>query len=276
MENKMKLLLIEDDINACEIFKKIERARKEIEFIKITNSETEGLKCVKQNAPEGIILDLELTNGEGSGFGFIKELRKLKLKTIPKIIVTTNICTDSVYDYLHANKVDFIFYKKQDSYSEENVINTLLLLRGYSDSSDYTVTTVKNDVEEYEKEISSKIDNELDLIGIGSHLQGRKYLHDSIYYAITNKNEDGKFSIIQYLAKKYKKSNSTISRAMQNAILYAWRISAIEDLTTYYTAKINYETGIPTPTEFIYYYANKIKENQIFELPLFTYANRYK
>lgn len=276
MENKMKLLLIEDDINTCEIFKKIERARKEIEFIKITNSETEGLKCVKQNAPEGIILDLELTNGEGSGFGFIKELRKLKLKTIPKIIVTTNICTDSVYDYLHANKVDFIFYKKQDNYSEENVINTLLLLRGYSDSSDYTVTTVKNDVEEYEKEISSKIDNELDLIGIGSHLQGRKYLHDSIYYAITNKNEDGKFSIIQYLAKKYKKSNSTISRAMQNAILYAWRISAIEDLTTYYTAKINYETGIPTPTEFIYYYANKIKENQIFELPLFTYANRYK
>lgn len=260
MENKMKLLLIEDDINACEIFKKIERARKEIEFIKITNSETEGLKCVKQNAPEGIILDLEWTNGEGSGFGFIKELRKLKLKTIPKIIVTTNICTDSVYDYLHANKVDFIFYKKQDSYSEENVINTLLLLRGYSDSSDYTVTTVKNDVEEYEKEISSKIDNELDLIGIGSHLQGRKYLHDSIYYAITNKNEDGKFSIIQYLAKKYKKSNSTISRAMQNAILYAWRISAIEDLTTYYTAKINYETGIPTPTEFIYYYANKIKK----------------
>ena len=57
MENKMKLLLIEDDINACEIFKKIERARKEIEFIKIANSETEGLKCVKQNAPEGIILE---------------------------------------------------------------------------------------------------------------------------------------------------------------------------------------------------------------------------
>ena len=47
---------------------------------------------------------------------------------------------------------------------------------------------------------------------------------------------------------------------MQNAILYAWRISAIEDLTTYYTEKINYETGIPTPTEFIYYYANKIKK----------------
>ena len=47
---------------------------------------------------------------------------------------------------------------------------------------------------------------------------------------------------------------------MQNAILYAWRISPIEDLATYYTAKINYETGVPTPTEFIYYYVSKIKK----------------
>lgn len=27
MENKMKLLLVEDDVNTCEIFKKIERAK---------------------------------------------------------------------------------------------------------------------------------------------------------------------------------------------------------------------------------------------------------
>ena len=65
-------------------------------------------------------------------------------------------------------------------------------------------------------------------------------------------------TIIQFLVAKYKRSNSTISRAMQNAILHAWRISSIEDLTELYTARINYETGIPTPTEFIYYYKDKI------------------
>ena len=81
--------------------------------------------------------------------------------------------------------------------------------------------------------------------------------------SIMQENNESKISIIQYLGGKYKRSTSTISRAMQNAILYAWRISAIEDLTTYYTAKINYETGVPTPTEFIYYYANKIKKKMI-------------
>ena len=31
-------------------------------------------------------------------------------------------------------------------------------------------------------------------------------------------------------------------------------------LEKYYTAKINYETGVPTPMDFIYYYNEKIKK----------------
>jgi hypothetical protein len=79
-------------------------------------------------------------------------------------------------------------------------------------------------------------------------------------YLITNTNGGEKISAVQHLVNKYKRSSSTISRDMQNAILHAWRVSSLEDLETYYTAKINYETGIPTPTEFIYYYADKIKK----------------
>ena len=69
-----------------------------------------------------------------------------------------------------------------------------------------------------------------------------------------------RISINQCLSSKYKKSSSTINRAMQNAILHAWRISPIEDLSKYYTARVNYETGIPTVSELLYYYADKIKK----------------
>ena len=87
------------------------------------------------------------------------------------------------------------------------------------------------------------MNNELDLIGISTHLKGRKYLYDAIMYLLSKDSNDSRISINQYLIAKYKKSSSTISRAMQNAILHAWRISSIEDLETYYKAKINYETG---------------------------------
>ena len=39
-----------------------------------------------------------------------------------------------------------------------------------------------------------------------------------------------------------------------------YNVTAIEDLEKLYTAHINYNTGVPTPVEFIYYYVEKIKK----------------
>ena len=248
MDKPMILLLIEDDKKECDIYRKIEKTREDIKFVAITDSNKEGIKYVKQYSPEGIILDLELNKGNatGTGFDFLKELKNLELENMPKIIVTTNICSDSVYNYLHKSGVDFVFYKKQINYSQENVINTLLLIREYKNDK---IERMEIDKEQNKDNIEEKINKELDLIGVSTHLQGRKYLFDSIYYVIENYDKNHKVTTVQYLVGKYKKSSSTISRAMQNAILHAWRISSLEDLSTYYTAKINYETGVPTPTD---------------------------
>lgn len=47
---------------------------------------------------------------------------------------------------------------------------------------------------------------------------------------------------------------------MQTAINHAWRMSPVEDLLVHYKARINIETGVPSPTEFVYYYKEKIKK----------------
>ena len=242
----MKLILIEDEKKEQEKFKMLADKTSEVTFVKITNSTVEGLKCLKENDIDGIILDLELNSGTGNGFEFLEKLKTIKLNKYPKIVVTTNVYSDSVYDYLHKNEVDFIFYKKQENYNVENVINTLLLLNNYTN----TVST----------DSTEKVNYELDLIGIATHLQGRKYLFDAITYLLSKEGEDSQISINQYLLSKHKRPTSTINRAMQNAITRAWRVTAIEDLQQYYTAHINYNTGIPTPVEFIYYYVDKIKK----------------
>ncbi|MBP3502856.1 MAG: response regulator [Clostridia bacterium] len=256
----MKVLLIEDDKTECAMYKELIEGKDNIKLVAITNSSIEAIKYVNNYKPDGIILDLELNNGEGSGFDFIENIKKQKLEKYPKIVVTTNIYSDSVYNFLHKNKIDFIFYKNQVSYSRENVLNTLLLLNAYEKPNkmiDFKLDSEKNERDR----LSDLINKELDLIGVGTHLKGRKYLYDAIYFIIQNDGNDEKMTVIQYLVGKYKRSNSTISRAMQNAILHAWRISSIEDLSALYTARINYETGVPTPTEFIYYYSDKIKKS---------------
>lgn len=272
MVNKpMTLLLIEDNLDDCNLFKKCVQSRNDVKFIGITNSDIEGFNYITKFLPDAVILDLELQKGSGNetSINLIEKLSGMNLNSKPKIIVTTVVSSNAVYDYLHDKGVDLIFYKKHKNYSAENVINTLLLLNGYSEKSiPHNINTLNtsnisnNSSNTQSEKISNLINNELDLIGVGLHLQGRKYLYDAIYYIINQdiSNSDSKLTVVQHLVTKYKRSNSTISRAMQNAILHAWRKSSLEDLEKYYTAKINYETGIPTPTEFIYYYADKIKK----------------
>lgn len=257
----MKLILIEDEKKEQDKFKKLAEKMNDVTFVKITNSTEEGIKCLKENDIDGVILDLELNSGTGNGFEFLEKLKITKLNKIPQIVVTTNVYSDSVYDYLHKNKVDFIFYKKQENYNVENVINTLLLLNNYTNTvSTDSKETVEEEKVKQEKIIAEKVNYELDLIGIATHLQGRKYLFDAITYLLSKEGEDSQISINQYLLSKHKRPTSTINRAMQNAITRAWRVTAIEDLQQYYTAHINYNTGIPTPVEFIYYYVDKIKK----------------
>ena len=255
----MKILIIEDDVNDCNNFVNCIKSRKDIELVAMTDSDIEGLKYVKLKKPEGIILDLELNNstsGNTDSLGFLNDLKDLNLKYKPIIIVTTHVNSKRTYDILHREGAEIILYKDHPNYSYEYVLNKLLSLRDLAPKQ--TVETLKEELKESENKISDCIYNELDLIGVTSKLKGRQYIHDAILYLIQNENTDD--NVIRHLTKVYKKSGNTITNGIQNAIIHAWRVSAIEDLEKYYTAKVNYETGIPTPMEFIYYYVDKIKK----------------
>lgn len=261
-EKPMPILLIEDNENEVSNFEEYMNTRDDVHLVKTTNSSYEGLEYTKIYVPEGIILDLELHKGEGSGINFLEELNKIDLDFKPIIVVTTNVSSDIIYSHIRNLGADFIFHKQQKDYSPEIVINTIIPLRKTIYSSKQNTTRNETTTEtpnEYEKRIKEKINYELDLIGVSSHLKGRKYLFDAIFYLLDNKNKDNN-TVFYYLSSVYKVGNSSISRAMQTAINYAWKISPIEDLMLHYKARINYETGVPTPTEFIYYYAEKLRK----------------
>lgn len=255
----MKILIIEDDVNACNDFINCIKSREDINLIGITDSDIEALNYVRIRHPEGIVLDIELNNsvsGNTDSLEFLTELKKMNLNYNPIIIVTTHINSESTYNLLHRNGVDIILYKNHPKYSCNHVLNKLIALRNIAPLN--SVASLQENIEETENKISKLIYHELDLIGITPKLVGRKYAHDAILYLI--QNSENNINVIQYLTKIYKKSGNTITNGIQNAIIHAWRRSSIEDLSMHYTAKINYETGVPTPMEFIYYYVDKIKK----------------
>ncbi len=257
--NPMKILIIEDDINDCNNFINCAKGRNDIEIVAITDSDIEGLKYVKIKKPDGIVLDLELNNsttGNMDSLGFLSDLKSLNLNYEPIVIVTTHVKSKRTYEILHRSGVDLILYKDHPKYSCNLVLNHFINLKKIP--VDETSNSVEDIIKETKDEISDCINNELELIGVTSNLKGRKYIHDAIFYLIENEESD--MNVIKYLTVIHKKSATTVTNGIQNAIYHAWRTSPIEDLTKYYTARVNYETGVPTTMEFLYYYRDKIKK----------------
>ena len=108
--------------------------------------------------------------------------------------------------------------------------------------------------DEAKKSQIAQVNAQMDQIGIGHKLTGRKYIVEYILMKM-----DGHMTGISAIAKMYGKTDASVERAMQYAINAAWRIGNIGDLKQIYTARISSEKGVPTLTEFICYYANKLK-----------------
>lgn len=255
----MKIMIIEDDIDDCNKLKAAAKGREDIEIIGITDSDIKALKIIKEKRPEGIILDLELNNsssGNVDTFDFMKKLKSQNLNYNPIVIVATHVNSKITYEKLHRDGVELIQYKDQPNFSYENILNKFIGLR--QDTIDLKSTSIEEELENQDMKISDYINHELELIGISPKMIGRQYLYDAILFLI--EQPDSELSVNQYLTKLHKKAPTTIATGMQNAINKAWRNMAIEDLEENYTARINVNTGIPTPAEFVCYYRDKIKK----------------
>ncbi|MCM1180647.1 MAG: response regulator [Clostridium sp.] len=258
MDRELNIMLIEDDSSICKRFAEYVDVTAEVSIIAVTNNSYRALELIQENLPDAVILDLELNQGKGNGLLFLQELKTLDIPYKPFILITTNNSSSVTYDYARQLGADFIMSKHQEDYSEQSAIDFLKMMK------DIIQNNIQNSHPEYaqsestgqrEKRLKRLIDIELDLVGISPKAVGYKYLTTAILLVMDEKQNN----LCTTIGKKYGKTDSSVERAMQNAINSAWRSNDIDELLKHYTARINPDKGVPTLTEFVYYYANKIK-----------------
>jgi hypothetical protein len=256
MDRDLKILLIEDDATECRNIIKAADITDGVRLISVTNSTEKAVGCVSDGLPDAIILSAELSRKSAKSTSFMQELRSLSLESFPYILVTADN-EDNAADL----GADFIMCKQQDGYSAENVIDFLgsvkSVILGKKKSAAGTGELSAEDKKDMDNRLFKRIHSELDLIGVSPKVVGRSYLVDGIL-RIMEKPEPN-FS--RKIAAHFGKSVPSIERAMQTAITGAWKNNDPAELIKYYTARISPAKGIPTVTEFIYFYASKVKNN---------------
>jgi len=258
MVQKLSIIIVEDDPLAVSEFSDYIEEADDIVLLGSTNNSAQAIEYIKDYLPDAIILDLELHNGSGSGFNVLQNIDHQSLSLRPYILITTNNSSKITFDSARQLGADFIMSKHQNDYSAKNVIEFLRIMAPVIHSQKLILNEASTATENPEfrnKRMMRRICTELNNIGISQKVVGYKYLLDAILLVI----KQPAHNLSNTIGIKYKKSESSVERAIQNAIDKAWKTTDIDDLLKYYTARINPEKGVPTNTEFIFYYANKIK-----------------
>ena len=254
--NKMKILLIEDDVYDCELYKRY--AEKDSKCsLGVVNGIKEARVFLKNHETDVILLDLEFNNSDGSGIEFLRMLPSFGLKIKPYIIITTNNVSKRTHDLARKNGADYIFIKSKIDYTPQAVIDFAFLY--YSSLNELALSEVKESNAEI---IQRKITRTMESLGITNDMKGKEYLVDAIsMVSSSEKPIDLQLSkdIYPFIARKYKKSDQSIEKAIGNAIKKAWRVTDLNALSQFYTAEVSYVNGFPTNKEFIYYIADKVK-----------------
>lgn len=257
MEKELSILLVEDDPSACKEIIQYAETQDDVILIDVTNNSTKAERIIHDRLPDAVILDLELHRGIGSGLSLLQALRQDAPSRMPYILITTNNSSLITYEAARQAGADYILSKHQPDYSAKTVVDFLRMLKSVIQSKkSSSMTQPENESIEFRnKRVYNRICTELDQVGISPKATGYQYLLDGIQ--IVQKAPTP--NLCSILGDKYGKTESSIERAMQNAIARAWRTTPIEDLLQFYTAKISSDKGVPTITEFIYFYANKLR-----------------
>lgn len=257
MQNDIKILIVEDDTNTCNKFQKLIENSSNLTLIDITNNSQKAITLIQDNLPNAVILDLELHTGGGNGIEILQQIKDLTLPVIPFFLITTNNTSIITYEMARSLGADFIMYKHEEGYSEKKVIDFLSTMSTIILKNTKSTIPSNETPSQKSQRLFSHIHAQLDLIGISPKVKGYCYLTDAILMVYHGNT----CHICEQIGEQYNKTKCSVERAMQNAINKAWCITDIDTLLTYYTGKINPEKGVPTVTEFIYYYSNILKDS---------------
>lgn len=260
MSEMLNILIIEDNPETYNQLSGYIDSIPNFSLLGIVKRAKDAIEYIKDFLPDIIILELELHQGCGNGFEILRGISELALTKTPYILVTTSNTSSYTYEIARELGADFILSKHQENYTEQTVIDFLKTLYPFILNMHTAKPSIPNNFPlPAEKQIYKRIISELNLIGINPKSLGYDYLADGILLVIQGHSKN----VFTQIGLSRQKTNSSVERAMQNAIKRAWRTTDINILTKYYTASIHSDRGEPTTMEFIHYYAKKLQNEYL-------------
>lgn len=255
----LNVLVVEDNLQACKAFASYASTLDDITIVGYTSDAREAVRLISERRPHAVILDLELNNGDGNGLDVLTDVQTARLGYTPFFLITTITTSNAIHNEARERGGAFVLSKHMPCYSEVYAIDFLRQMRGNILRGTSSAIQTPSVLELTSQRIRQQIIAELNWIGISPRMKGRQYLIDAIELFLDGPQD----KVSEIISARYKKTSDSVEQAMKYAIEKAWKTTDVDELCEHFKAKVSSDTGVPTTTEFIYYYAEMVNNKTI-------------
>ncbi len=253
MPDLIKLMLVEDDPQVCESFRTVALRRPGLAVVYDTGSEREAFEYLQTHEVDVIILDVELS--EGDGVSLLDSIEQCGGKK-PFIVVVTNTASSITLGYMRGHGADYIYRKTNSSYSAGKVLSIIEKIYPYQKMLNESGSTdlMERYNEEKANEITRKyVESELEKMGFRRKQVGFFYAADGIVMIMKNKGAPLRVTgdIYPAIAENRGTTKECVERALRNAIEVTFAAGKIQELSSCYPFPFDQKKGRPTNAEFL-------------------------
>lgn len=253
------MLFVDDTLEYHQQLKKGNELQNTYEILFAEDGE-KAIDKIKNYKVDILVLDLFIPIKDG--IEVLKYMYDNKI-IIPKIICTTPIIQENMFQQLSAYAIDYILLKPFDETILLQKANTLFQISNKPKPETNITINLTTDEKErlYRIQLEREITAVLHEIGIPAHIKGYLYLRTAILETFLNADYLGQITKVLYpeIAKKYMTTASRVERAIRHAIEVAWNRGNVDAIDEIFSYTISATKAKPTNSEFIAMISDKLR-----------------
>lgn len=246
---KVRVLMIDDNIELVGMIKEYFKNHASIELVLEANDGEEGLDLIRkrQNEYDTIILDLIMPKRDGL---FILEAMK-KEQIDKKVIVLTSYNSQDMIRKVSEYGVNYFILKPFELSDLERRLEECQENGNYHNTS----------IDIYHNNLQISITKILHELGIPSHIKGYQYIREGISIIYDKPDVIGGITKELYpsIAGKFDTTVSRVERAIRHAIEVSWNRGDWDLMEDIFGHSVDIDKAKPTNSEFIVTVADKLR-----------------
>ena len=259
MQEKIKVVIADDNVEFAQIVKSFLNQKEDIEVIDIAKDGEEAVKMIREKEPDVALLDVIMPQLDGIG---VLE----KLNALPKKLKTNFIMLSAIGQDIITQKTVMLGaqYYMLKPFDLELLAKRLREIKhGMLEAPKYVGIPLKKStyITEGKDTLETSITNIIHEVGVPAHIKGYQYIREAITLAVNDMDVINSITKQLYptLARKFKTTPSRVERAIRHAIEVAWTRGSMDTNNEMFGNTISATKGKPTNSEFIAMIADKLR-----------------